>query len=121
MLPYRLAPRLTFLGGIERLHIAYSKCRLETADVARRLVVYVTGESIKLKYPRLRVSWEILDYDAPANIEVDFIGGGSGRYLIEGFSERQRQQIIDDWQFTAKLEPWPETLAPQPPKPKEET
>ncbi|EDO05795.1 uncharacterized protein BBOV_IV001980 [Babesia bovis T2Bo] len=109
---YSLVPPLHILGALRRLHISYSNKRLETADIARRLVVYTTGERLKLKFPQLYVTWEILDYDAPASMRVEFLNGKTGSYLIEGYSKREKERIVADWQFSANLEPWPETLAP---------
>lgn len=109
---YSLIPPLHILGALRRLHISYSNRRLDTADIARRLVVYTNGENLKLRFPQLHVTWEILDYDAPAAIRVEFLNGKQRRYLIEGYSKPERERLIADWQFTSKLEAWPETLAP---------
>lgn len=109
---YSLIPPLHILGALKRLHIAYSNRRLDTADIARRLVIYATGENLKLKFPQLYVSWEILDYDSPATISVEFLNGKRRRYLIEGYSKPERERLVTEWQFISRLEPWPETLAP---------
>ncbi|CDR98003.1 hypothetical protein, conserved [Babesia bigemina] len=109
---YALIPPLHLLGALRRLHISYSNRRLDTADIARRLVVYATGDKLKLKFPQLYVTWEILDYDAPAALQVEFLDGRKRRYLIEGYSKPERERLVDKWKFDAKLEPWPETLAP---------
>ncbi|GIX64840.1 tRNA-specific adenosine deaminase-like protein 3 [Babesia caballi] len=89
-----------------------------------RLVVYATGEKLKLRFPQLYVTWEILDYDAPAALRVEFLNGAKKRYaqlavairwfsyIIEGYSKPEREKLVAEWQFNAKLEPWPETLAP---------
>ncbi|KAK1442370.1 hypothetical protein BgAZ_404000 [Babesia gibsoni] len=109
---YSLIPPLHILGALKRIHISYSNRRLDTADIARRLVIYSTGENLKLKFPQLHVTWEILDYDAPAAIKVELLNGEKRRYLIEGYSKPERERLVFDWQFNTKLEAWPETLAP---------
>ncbi|GFE55473.1 hypothetical protein BaOVIS_028770 [Babesia ovis] len=109
---YTLIPPLHILGALKRLHISYSNKRLETADIARRLVIYTTGDKLKLKFPQLYVTWEILDYDAPASMRVEFLNGKTRRFLIEGYSKPEKERLVTEWQFKAKLEPWPETLAP---------
>ncbi|KAK2196175.1 bifunctional Cytidine deaminase-like/Cytidine and deoxycytidylate deaminase domain [Babesia duncani] len=89
---YRLSPNLHILGAVERLHIAYSRHRFETADIARfvaifnqeeklirRLVIFTSGRNLLLKFPQLRVTWEILDYDSPASMSVKFLDGTQKR------------------------------------------
>ncbi|UVC54277.1 hypothetical protein MACJ_003814 [Theileria orientalis] len=113
MPPYNLVPKLSIFGAVKRIHISYSNRRLNTADIARRLVVYATGKELKLKYPLLNVTWEILDYDTPANLQVEYLDGKTERFLIEGYSKREQEKIINDWQFESDLVPYPETLAPK--------
>ncbi|VWU51298.1 conserved protein, unknown function [Hepatocystis sp. ex Piliocolobus tephrosceles] len=115
---YRLFPPLTFLTYLKKLHISYSPVRNEKADVARRLIVFASSQKIKKKYPLLTVTWELLAYDNPPMIEVEYLNGEKEKINIEQFSELQKKEIIDKWKYTSSLEPYPETLAPTLEKPK---
>ncbi|GBE62509.1 conserved plasmodium [Babesia ovata] len=48
--------------------------------------VYATGDKLKLKFPQLFVTWEILDYDAPAALQVEFLDGRKRR--IKAITQR---------------------------------
>ncbi|PHJ20525.1 hypothetical protein CSUI_005637 [Cystoisospora suis] len=80
----------------------------------RQLIMRVTSESTRKKFPHLRATWEMLAYDAPATIEVEFMDGRRLRRIIDGYTKAERKEIIDKWRFTASMEPWPEVLAPEP-------
>ncbi|CDU16914.1 conserved protein, unknown function [Plasmodium yoelii] len=114
---YRLFPSLTFLSYLKKLHVYYSPARIEKADVARRLIIFASSQKIKQRYPLLTVTWELLAYDNPPMIEVEYLNGEKEKINIEYFSDRQKKEIIDKWKYTASLEAFPEVLAPTIEKP----
>ncbi|CDJ38955.1 hypothetical protein, conserved [Eimeria tenella] len=81
----------------------------------RDLILRLCSTKVQQKYPQLKVSWELLDYDAAASVEVTLVNGQTHKQLLEGYSSAQRREIIDKWRFSASLEPWEEVLAPTPP------
>ncbi|GAW82781.1 hypothetical protein, conserved [Plasmodium gonderi] len=117
---YRLFPPLTFLSYLRKLHVYYSPIRNEKADVARRLIIFASSQKMKQKYPLLTVTWELLAYDNPPMIEVEYLNGDTEKINIEYFSDRQKKEILDKWKYTASLEPFPEVLAPTLEKPKDD-
>merc|ERR1712137_1326949 len=65
---YNLFPRLDFLAYLKRIHVAYHPGR-ERTEVARNLIMHMTSEPSKKKFPQLQATWELLGYDAPATID----------------------------------------------------
>lgn len=47
---------------------------------------------------------ELLGYDAPATIDVEFVTGKKKRFLAEHYTRREMQDIVDQWQFEAHLQ-----------------
>ena len=41
----------------------------------RDLILYLTARRIQKAHPQLHVSWEILDFDAPATVEATLLNG----------------------------------------------
>ncbi|CRG95958.1 conserved Plasmodium protein, unknown function [Plasmodium gallinaceum] len=109
---YRLFPPLTFLSFLRKLHVYYSPARNEKTDVARRLIIFASSQKIKQRYPLLTVTWELLAYENPPMIEVEYLNGEKEKINIEYFSDRQKKEIINKWKYTASLDPFPEVLAP---------
>ncbi|SBT78630.1 conserved Plasmodium protein, unknown function [Plasmodium ovale] len=83
---YKLFPPLTFLSYLKRLHVYYSPVRSEKADVARRLIVFASSQKIKQKYPLLTVTWELLAYENPPMIEVEYLDGEKEKCVQKGGS-----------------------------------
>ncbi|KAL8275350.1 hypothetical protein Esti_000799 [Eimeria stiedai] len=104
-----------FLRYLQKIHIRYSTRRPETSQNAKSLILRLTGASVRRKHPQLEVTWELLDYDAPAAVEVTLLDGNKHKQLIEGYSSAQRREIVDKWRFSASLEPWEEVQAPRKP------
>mmetsp|Transcript_168 Transcript_168/g.394 ORF Transcript_168/g.394 Transcript_168/m.394 type:complete len:117 (-) Transcript_168:54-404(-) len=100
---YKLFPPLDFLAYLKRIHVAYHPGR-ERTEVARRLVLHMTAEATKKKFPNLQASWELLGYDAPATVDVELVDGRKKRFLAEHYSRQEMQDIIDAWQFEAHLQ-----------------
>merc|ERR550532_1109032 len=100
---YNLFPRLDFLAYLKRIHVAYHPGR-ERTEVARRLIMHMTSDTTKKKFPQLQATWELLGYDAPATIDIEFVNGKTKRFLAEHYSRREMQDIVDAWQFNAHLE-----------------
>lgn len=76
----------------------------ERTEVARRLIMHMTSEPTKKKFPQLNASWELLGYDSPATIDVEFVTGKKKRFLAEHYSQREMQDMVDAWQFEAHLQ-----------------
>merc|ERR1712066_403269 len=95
---YNLFPRLDFLAYLKSIHVAYHPGR-ERTEVARRLIMHMTSESSQRKFPQLKASWELLGYDAPATIDIEFVNGKQKRFLAEHYSQREMQDLVDAWQF----------------------
>merc|ERR1740121_3282625 len=93
---YSLFPRLDFLSHLRRVHVAYHPHRQQT-EVAKRLIMRVTSEAAQRMFPQLEASWELLAYDAPATIDVEFADGTSKRYAgrFAELSGRALQQARD--------------------------
>ncbi|EPR59984.1 hypothetical protein TGPRC2_207020 [Toxoplasma gondii TgCatPRC2] len=106
-------PRIDFLRYLKKIHVSYCPTRPKT-EIAKQLIMRVTSESVKKKFPHLQASWEMLAYDAPATVEVELLDGRRVRRIIDGYSKAEKKKIVDDWRFTANMEPWPEVLGPQP-------
>nr|CEL69592.1 TPA: hypothetical protein BN1204_052955 [Neospora caninum Liverpool] len=106
-------PRVDFLRYLKKIHVSYCPTRPKT-EIAKQLIMRVTSESVKKKFPHLQASWEMLAYDAPATVEVELLDGRRVRRIIDGYSKAEKKKIIDDWRFTANMEPWPEVLSPEP-------
>ncbi|CEM32883.1 unnamed protein product [Vitrella brassicaformis CCMP3155] len=104
---YRLFPPVGLLTCLRRLHIAYHPGR-EKTEAARRLIVWATSEPVKRRHPHLQVSWEFLAYDSPAYMDVEYSDGRRQKLLMEEFSSREKQAIVDQWKVTASMQPWPE-------------
>mmetsp|Transcript_73623 Transcript_73623/g.227357 ORF Transcript_73623/g.227357 Transcript_73623/m.227357 type:complete len:147 (-) Transcript_73623:166-606(-) len=100
---YNLFPRLDFLAYLKSIHVAYHPGR-ERTEVARRLIMHMTSEPSKKKFPQLKATWELLGYDAPATIDVEFATGKKKRFLAEHYSRQEMQDIVDTWQFGAHLQ-----------------
>ena len=64
----------------------------------------VSGESTRKKYPALKSSWELLGYDTPATIDVEFLNGKKRRFLADHYSKNEMHAIIDKWQYEAHFE-----------------
>ncbi|KAL8438711.1 hypothetical protein Efla_001259 [Eimeria flavescens] len=104
-----------FLRYLRKIHIQYSVRRPETSQNAKDLILRLTAESVRRRHPQLEVTWEMLDFDAPATVESTLVNGVRHKQLIEGYSSAQRREIVDKWRFTANLEPWEEVRAPKRP------
>ena len=100
---YNLFPKLDFLAYAKQIHVAYHPGRAKS-EVARRLVLQITSEKVKRKFPTLQTSWELLGYDAPATVDVTFADGQSRRFLADHWSKAEMQAVVDRWQFEAHLE-----------------
>jgi hypothetical protein len=100
---YKLFPKVDFLAYLKSIHIAYHPGRAKT-EVARRLVLQVTSENSKKKYPGLNASWELLGYDAPSSVEVEFFDGRKQRFLAEGYTKSEIHALIDKWQYSAHID-----------------
>uniref|UniRef100_A0A7S1ACB7 Uncharacterized protein n=1 Tax=Noctiluca scintillans TaxID=2966 RepID=A0A7S1ACB7_NOCSC len=100
---YTLFPKLDFLAYLKKIHVSYHPGR-EKTEVARRLIMDMTSEANKKKYPQLQASWELLGYNAPATIDVEFQDGKKKRFLAEHYSRREMQDIVDQWQFDHHLQ-----------------
>mmetsp|Transcript_86000 Transcript_86000/g.191560 ORF Transcript_86000/g.191560 Transcript_86000/m.191560 type:complete len:142 (-) Transcript_86000:59-484(-) len=100
---YTLFPRLDFLAYLKRIHVAYHPGR-ERTEVARRLIMHMTSQSSQKKFPQLQATWELLGYDAPATIDIEYINGNKKRFLAEHYSTREMQDVVDTWQFEAHLQ-----------------
>ena len=83
------------------------------------------------KFPKLASTWELLAYDAPPTIDVEFLDGNKNfvlvpnyhktslffnnsyyhhrqtgkkkRFMADGYSQREMQSIVDNWAFDAHL------------------
>eukprot|EP00928_Gymnodinium_smaydae_P087362 TRINITY_DN71632_c0_g1_i1.p1 TRINITY_DN71632_c0_g1~~TRINITY_DN71632_c0_g1_i1.p1 ORF type:complete len:204 (+),score=41.94 TRINITY_DN71632_c0_g1_i1:64-612(+) len=99
---YTLFPRLDFLAYLKTIHVAYHPGRDRT-EVARQLIMHMTSDTSKKKFPQLTATWELLGYDAPATIDVEFVDGRKKRFLAEHYSRREMQDAVDTWQFEAHL------------------
>ncbi|SOV79138.1 conserved Plasmodium protein, unknown function [Plasmodium sp. gorilla clade G3] len=115
---YRLFPPLHFLSYLRKIHIYYSPQRCEKADVARRLIIFCSSQKIKERYPMLTVTWELLAYENPPMIEVEYFNGQKEKINIEYFSNTQKKKILDEWKYTACLDPYPEVMKPTLEKPR---
>mmetsp|Transcript_72510 Transcript_72510/g.125800 ORF Transcript_72510/g.125800 Transcript_72510/m.125800 type:complete len:143 (-) Transcript_72510:109-537(-) len=100
---YKLFPRLDFLSYMKKIHVAYHPGR-EKTEVARRLIMRMTSDPVKKKFPNLQASWELLGYDSPATIDVELVDGRRKRFLAEHYSQREMQDIVDTWQFECHLQ-----------------
>mmetsp|Transcript_16944 Transcript_16944/g.36474 ORF Transcript_16944/g.36474 Transcript_16944/m.36474 type:complete len:147 (-) Transcript_16944:11-451(-) len=100
---YKLFPRLDFLAYLKKIHVAYHPGR-ERTEVARSLIMHMTSQRSKKKFPQLQATWELLGYDAPSTVEVEFVNGKQKRFLCEHYSRNEMQDIIDVWQFEAHME-----------------
>lgn len=99
---YKLFPRVDFLAHIKKIHVSYHPGR-EKAEVARRLIMHMTSEPTKKKFPKLETSWEILGYDAPSTIDITFPDDRKRRFNADHFSRGEMSNIIDEWKFSAHL------------------
>eukprot|EP00812_Abedinium_dasypus_P009870 NODE_3529_length_773_cov_315.540390.p2 GENE.NODE_3529_length_773_cov_315.540390~~NODE_3529_length_773_cov_315.540390.p2 ORF type:complete len:156 (-),score=47.48 NODE_3529_length_773_cov_315.540390:274-741(-) len=119
---YTLFPRLDFLAYLRSIHVSYHP-RREHTEVARRLIMRMTSDAIKKRHPRLKATWEHLDYEAPAAITVVLLDGRRKRFLAEHYSRREMNAIVEEWQLHENLqhmpahdlEPPPEQQPPPPP------
>ncbi|CAK9077392.1 unnamed protein product [Durusdinium trenchii] len=100
---YTLFPPLDFLAYLKRIHVAYHPGRART-EVARQLIMHMTAEKTKKRFPNLEASFELLGYDAPATIDVEMVDGRKKRLLAEHYSTKEMQDIVDTWQFECHLE-----------------
>jgi hypothetical protein len=100
---YNLFPKLDFFSYMKKLHVSYHPGRPKT-EVARRLIMRMTSEGVKKKYPQMETSWELLGYDAPASVEVEFVNGQRKKFMAEHFSRYEMQGIVDRWQYESHLE-----------------
>ncbi|CAD7946306.1 unnamed protein product [Amoebophrya sp. A25] len=100
---YNLFPRLDFFAYLKRIHVSYHPGRPKT-EVARRLIMRMTSEGTKKKFPQLQATWELLGYDAPSTVQVEFVNGREKRFLIEHYSRYEMQNIVDEWQYGAHME-----------------
>eukprot|EP00435_Cladocopium_sp_Y103_P016439 s3642_g4.t1 len=56
---YNLFPPLDFLAYLKRIHVAYHPGR-ERTEVARKLIMHMTSERTKKRWPKLEASFELL-------------------------------------------------------------
>merc|ERR1711953_171336 len=99
---YTLFPRLDFLAYLRTIHVAYHPGR-DKAEVAKKLIMRMTSDSAKRKFPQLKATWELLGYDAPPTIDVEFLDGRKKRFLADHYSRREMQDLVDEWQFQTHL------------------
>ena len=99
---YNLFPRPDFLSYVKSIHIAYHPGR-DKSQVARNLIMQVSGRECKRKYPAMKSSWELLGYDSPATIDVEYMNGSRKRFLADHYSKNEMHSIIDKWQYTSHL------------------
>ncbi|KAF4671479.1 hypothetical protein FOL47_001531 [Perkinsus chesapeaki] len=83
------------------MHIAYYPGR-EHTEVAKRLVMSVTSEPVKQKFPEFTATWELLGYDGPATVDVEFLNGDKKRYLADHFSDGEMNGIVENWKFQGR-------------------
>lgn len=69
-----------------------------------RMIMRMTSESTKKRFPQLEATWELLGYDAPATIQVQLLDGREKRFLAEHYSRYEMQNIVDDWQYEAHMQ-----------------
>jgi hypothetical protein len=100
---YNLFPKLHFLDYVKRIHVSYHPGR-EQVETARQLILQITSDSTKRKFPKLEASWELLGYDAPAVVDIELVNGATKRFLADHYSRCEMQAIIDQWQYTAHME-----------------
>ena len=100
---YKLFPRLDFFAYMKKIRVAYHPGRSKS-ETARRLVLQITSEALKKKFPGLSASYELLGYDAPATVDVEFGDGRKKRFVCDHLSKSEMQSVIDKWQFEAHLE-----------------
>merc|ERR1712187_260803 len=91
------------LAYLKSIHVAYHPGR-ERTEVARRLIMHMTSEPTRKKLPQLKATWELLGYDAPATIDVEFADGRRKKFMAEHYSQQEMQDIVDTWQFEAHLQ-----------------
>ncbi|KNG76666.1 hypothetical protein PFMG_02900 [Plasmodium falciparum IGH-CR14] len=51
-------------------------------------------------------------------IEVEYFNGQKEKINIEYFSNTQKKKILDEWKYTASLDPYPEVMKPTLEKPR---
>ena len=100
---YKLFSKLDFLQYAKSIHVAYHPGRAKS-EVARRLVLQITSEKVKKKFPTLNASWELLGYDAPATVDVTFGDGQRRRFMADHWSKAEMQSVVDRWQYEAHIE-----------------
>eukprot|EP00913_Durusdinium_trenchii_P017929 g16847.t1 len=84
-------PRLIARGmKYTLIHVAYHPGRART-EVARQLIMHMTAEKTKKRFPNLEASFELLGYDAPATIDVEMVDGRKKRLLAEHYSTKEMQ------------------------------
>jgi len=64
----------------------------------------MTSETTKKNHPKLEATWELLGYDAPATVQVEFMNGKEKRFLVEHYSRYEMQNVVDEWQYEAHME-----------------
>eukprot|EP00386_Alphamonas_edax_P006594 GDKI01021303.1.p1 GENE.GDKI01021303.1~~GDKI01021303.1.p1 ORF type:complete len:137 (-),score=24.73 GDKI01021303.1:14-424(-) len=104
---YTLFPRLDFLSYAKRIHVSYYPGRDKT-EVAKRLIMHMTSENTKKKFPDMTATWEFLSYDAPASLDIELKDGKRHRMMLEQWSKRELSAIVDKWKFNSNMEPFPE-------------
>ncbi|KAF4715132.1 hypothetical protein FOZ63_029666 [Perkinsus olseni] len=97
---YKLFPRLNILRHVKSMHVAYYPGR-QHVEVAKRLVMSITSEPVQKKYPQFTATWELLAYDGPATIDVEFLNGDKRRFMADHFSDGEMNSIVENWKFQA--------------------
>lgn len=87
---------------MKKIHVAYTPGR-ERTGTARSIITYMTSDSARKKYPKLNATWELQGFDSPAVAEVEFLDGKSMRLMLEDYSPREIDALVDEWRFKAHL------------------
>lgn len=95
---WRLFPSLSLLAHVKGIHVRLHPGRA-ASEGCRQLASMLRSSDLQKKFPGLQSSLELLGYDAPSEVHLEFTNGKKTKLLADGYSLRELQMRLDRDQY----------------------
>ncbi|KAL8439800.1 hypothetical protein Efla_006815 [Eimeria flavescens] len=100
---WKLFPPLALLEHVKSLHVRLHPGRV-ASEGCRQLASMLRSNSMQQRYPTLQSFVELIGYDAPSEIEIEFNNGKKFKLFADGYSLRELQMRLDREQYHLHVE-----------------
>ncbi|KAL8428473.1 hypothetical protein ACSSS7_007200 [Eimeria intestinalis] len=100
---WQLFPPLPLLAHVKCLHVRLHPGRLGS-EGCRELASMLRCSSVRRRFPALQSSVELLGYDAPSEVEIEFSNGKKYKLFADGYSLRELHMRLDRQQYQLFVE-----------------